>query len=116
MSSISTYSLELHLDVRIYANKLGTLKKLLSRNVLHAGSRCNSTCSQRGACLFDGTQGQCYCNAGYHGPHCELNGMMFFLSLIPILNDNLYLFISSKKFNKIFRITGNEILFLIRLQ
>ncbi|VIO91652.1 Uncharacterized protein BM_BM3447 [Brugia malayi] len=39
----------------------------------YCGSRCNSTCSQRGACLFDGTQGQCYCNAGYHGPHCELN-------------------------------------------
>ncbi|CAG9536724.1 unnamed protein product [Cercopithifilaria johnstoni] len=39
----------------------------------YCGSRCNSTCNQRGACLFDGTQGQCYCNAGYHGPHCELN-------------------------------------------
>ncbi|VBB32476.1 unnamed protein product [Acanthocheilonema viteae] len=39
----------------------------------YCGSRCNSTCNQRGACLFDGTEGQCYCNAGYHGPHCELN-------------------------------------------
>ncbi|KAM3723456.1 Fibrillin-1 [Dirofilaria immitis] len=39
----------------------------------YCGSRCNSTCNQRGACLFDGTQGQCYCNAGYHGPQCELN-------------------------------------------
>uniref|UniRef100_A0A0R3S4D3 EGF-like domain protein n=1 Tax=Elaeophora elaphi TaxID=1147741 RepID=A0A0R3S4D3_9BILA len=38
-----------------------------------SGSRCNSTCNQRGACLFDGYQGQCYCNAGYHGPDCELS-------------------------------------------
>uniref|UniRef100_F1KPH9 Latent-transforming growth factor beta-binding protein 1 n=1 Tax=Ascaris suum TaxID=6253 RepID=F1KPH9_ASCSU len=34
--------------------------------------RCNSTCSGRGACLFDGSRGQCYCNAGFHGPECEL--------------------------------------------
>uniref|UniRef100_A0A8R1U0Q1 Uncharacterized protein n=1 Tax=Onchocerca volvulus TaxID=6282 RepID=A0A8R1U0Q1_ONCVO len=39
----------------------------------YCGSRCNSTCNQRGACLFDGIQGQCYCNAGFHGPQCELD-------------------------------------------
>uniref|UniRef100_A0A0N5AH65 EGF-like domain-containing protein n=1 Tax=Syphacia muris TaxID=451379 RepID=A0A0N5AH65_9BILA len=33
--------------------------------------RCNSTCNHRGACLFDGVRGQCFCNAGYHGPNCE---------------------------------------------
>uniref|UniRef100_A0A1I8AFK9 EGF-like domain-containing protein n=1 Tax=Steinernema glaseri TaxID=37863 RepID=A0A1I8AFK9_9BILA len=33
---------------------------------------CNSTCSHRGACLFDGRKAQCYCNAGFHGPSCEL--------------------------------------------
>ncbi|TKR68510.1 hypothetical protein L596_024483 [Steinernema carpocapsae] len=33
---------------------------------------CNSTCSDRGACLFDGEKAQCYCNAGFHGPSCEL--------------------------------------------
>ncbi|KAK0417494.1 hypothetical protein QR680_013044 [Steinernema hermaphroditum] len=33
---------------------------------------CNSTCSNRGACLFDGRKAQCYCNTGFHGPSCEL--------------------------------------------
>ncbi|MFH4974230.1 hypothetical protein AB6A40_000939 [Gnathostoma spinigerum] len=37
----------------------------------YCGGQCNSTCNDRGACLFDGSTSQCYCNAGYHGPQCE---------------------------------------------
>lgn len=35
--------------------------------------KCNSTCSDHGACLFDGEKAQCYCNSGYHGESCELS-------------------------------------------
>lgn len=38
---------------------------------------CNSTCNGRGACLFDGSRGQCYCNAGFHGPECEFTGYIY---------------------------------------
>jgi hypothetical protein len=34
--------------------------------------KCNSTCNDRGACLYDGEKAQCYCNSGYHGPSCEI--------------------------------------------
>uniref|UniRef100_A0A915CUE3 EGF-like domain-containing protein n=1 Tax=Ditylenchus dipsaci TaxID=166011 RepID=A0A915CUE3_9BILA len=34
--------------------------------------KCNSTCSNRGACLYDGENAQCYCNSGTHGKMCEL--------------------------------------------
>lgn len=41
-------------------------------NFPYCGDQCNSSCNKRGACLFNGTRGQCYCDAGYHGLHCEL--------------------------------------------
>ncbi|WKY02620.1 hypothetical protein Q1695_016132 [Nippostrongylus brasiliensis] len=34
--------------------------------------KCNSTCSDRGACLYDGQKPQCYCNSGFSGPMCEI--------------------------------------------
>ncbi|CAJ0578467.1 unnamed protein product, partial [Mesorhabditis spiculigera] len=34
--------------------------------------KCDSTCNGRGACLFDGTHAQCFCNQGYSGPACEI--------------------------------------------
>ncbi|RCN27999.1 EGF-like domain protein, partial [Ancylostoma caninum] len=34
--------------------------------------KCNSTCNDRGACLYDGEKAQCYCNSGFSGPTCEI--------------------------------------------
>ncbi|PAV57056.1 hypothetical protein WR25_26123 [Diploscapter pachys] len=34
--------------------------------------KCDSTCSNRGACLYDGEKPMCYCDAGYSGPMCEI--------------------------------------------
>ncbi|KAK6744764.1 hypothetical protein RB195_011467 [Necator americanus] len=34
--------------------------------------KCNSTCNDRGACLYDGEKPQCYCNSGFSGPTCEI--------------------------------------------
>lgn len=32
------------------------------------------TCSNRGACLFDGQKARCFCNSGSFGQNCELSG------------------------------------------
>ncbi|PIC39870.1 hypothetical protein B9Z55_011422 [Caenorhabditis nigoni] len=34
--------------------------------------KCESTCSGKGACLYDGSKPQCYCDSGFSGAACEL--------------------------------------------
>ncbi|CCJ09402.1 EGF-like domain-containing protein [Caenorhabditis elegans] len=34
--------------------------------------KCQSTCSGKGACLYDGAKPQCYCDSGFSGSACEL--------------------------------------------
>uniref|UniRef100_A0A1I7TWX9 EGF-like domain-containing protein n=1 Tax=Caenorhabditis tropicalis TaxID=1561998 RepID=A0A1I7TWX9_9PELO len=34
--------------------------------------KCESTCSGKGACLYDGSKPQCYCDSGFSGSACEL--------------------------------------------
>lgn len=47
--------------------------------MIHVPERkCNSTCNDRGACLYDGEKAQCYCNSGFSGPTCEIVGRVFF--------------------------------------